>query len=329
MRVNHVAAVLSSVFAFAAAASAVAAPAPEVRAKDLVRRWVEAQNKSDFAAYSALYAPSFHGMRQSQGLRAVVDRDAWLRDHERLFKKKMEVKVDSIVVTGSAASMRVDLVETLDVERFQDRGKKRLQLVEHNGHLLIDYEEVMQTLSPEGPSAMNRCNQSKLGAGGGDVVLESCVAGQLKVEPHAGDAGVDTRWKTTLSHGADSTTLAEVSSGWEWDDSWRLLGVLTSNTNDREQAVVLQRVREDIGDDAAWPSTVEVRALVHGLPTIWSTHDMLVGAQVSIEGDHVTITARHTPTGTALDEPTMGKLMKSPPNVMKLAYKKDKIVEAK
>lgn len=325
MRVLPVAVAISSILASVAIA---AAATPEARAKDLVQRWVDAQNKGDFAAYSALYAPTFHGMRQSQGLRTAVDRDAWLRDHGRLFKKKMVVKVDSIAVTGGPTT-RVDLVETLDTERFEDRGKKRLQLVERNGHLLIDYEEVLQTLSPEGPAAMNKCNHSTLGAGGGDVVLESCVAGEIKVEPDAGAAGVDKRWKTTLKYGSESTPLAEVASGWEWDDSWRVLGVVTSNSHDREQAVVLQRVREDIGDDAAWPSSLEVRALVHGLPTIWSTHDMLVGAQVSIEGDHVTVTARHAPAGTPLDEPTMSKLMKSAPKVMKLAYKKDKIVEAK
>ena len=100
MRVIHVAAVLAFVLSSGLSALAVAAASPEARAKDLVRRWVDVQNAGDVAAYGALYATTFHGMRQRQGLRVVVERDAWLRGHARLLQKKRVVKVDSIAVTS-------------------------------------------------------------------------------------------------------------------------------------------------------------------------------------------------------------------------------------
>src|SRR5438105_2725239 len=51
----------------------------------LVERWQAAQNKGDFAAYQALYATAFRGVRRSGARVSEFDRAGWLADRERMF----------------------------------------------------------------------------------------------------------------------------------------------------------------------------------------------------------------------------------------------------
>jgi hypothetical protein len=53
--------------------------------------WLKAQNDGDFAAYSALYAAEFTGVRRSGPEKRHFDRDGWLKDRARMFKAKMKV----------------------------------------------------------------------------------------------------------------------------------------------------------------------------------------------------------------------------------------------
>src|SRR6478735_4058355 len=63
------------------ASSATQAPASvsfdSASARQLVERWVRAQNDHDFTAYSALYAPRFSGTKRVGGYSKRFDRASW------------------------------------------------------------------------------------------------------------------------------------------------------------------------------------------------------------------------------------------------------------
>src|SRR3954452_8030704 len=91
--------VLSAPVGRADVATPVPAPSLEQRARDVLERWVQAQNRGDFAAYQALYAPGFSGVRRSGDKAVELDRAGWMRDRARMFKKKMRVRVDDLGVS--------------------------------------------------------------------------------------------------------------------------------------------------------------------------------------------------------------------------------------
>src|SRR5262245_24156399 len=73
-------------------------PPPEATAEQkaavdtFLAAWVKTQTDGDFAAYSALYADRFRGIRRSGPRTVKLDRAGWMKDRERMFKKKMLVK---------------------------------------------------------------------------------------------------------------------------------------------------------------------------------------------------------------------------------------------
>ena len=59
-------------FPAAAADPPSKSPPDEAAVRALIGRWLDAQNKGDFAAYSAMYTPSFHGIRRSLGRTVMI-----------------------------------------------------------------------------------------------------------------------------------------------------------------------------------------------------------------------------------------------------------------
>src|SRR5262245_32411828 len=83
----------------------------EATVRTLIERWLEAQNNGDFAAYRALYMPSFHGVRRSGGRTVVLDYQGWLRDRARMFKKAMKVSATDVRVAREGGLMRATFVQ--------------------------------------------------------------------------------------------------------------------------------------------------------------------------------------------------------------------------
>jgi ketosteroid isomerase-like protein len=122
------------------------APAPdEAAVRALVTRWLEAQNKGDFAAYRALYAPSFHGVRRSGGRTVVLDYDGWLRDRERMFKKGMKVAASDLRVHPDRAFARVTFLQEFSSGTYADRGRKQIDVAVIAGGLAIAREELLES----------------------------------------------------------------------------------------------------------------------------------------------------------------------------------------
>jgi hypothetical protein len=137
---------------------AFAAPSPRpdasAEARALVDAWAQAQNRGDFAAYQALYAQRFGGIRRSGARTVRLDRKGWMRDRERMFKKKMEVAVEDLEIRAQRRSARVKLTQRFAQGTYKDVGPKALLLVRENGGLRIAREEMLasQLLSKPPPA---------------------------------------------------------------------------------------------------------------------------------------------------------------------------------
>lgn len=98
------------------------------RAAALVSRWLEAQNRGDFAAYQALYADGFVGIRRSGAQVRQMDREAWLKDRGRMFQRPMIVQAADLTVYHKDGVILVRFVQTFSSGQYHDRGPKLLRL---------------------------------------------------------------------------------------------------------------------------------------------------------------------------------------------------------
>jgi hypothetical protein len=129
----------------AAAAPAVpAAPGvEESRARDVVERWLRAQNEGDLATYEGLYAQRFRGEKRAGERLYSFDRAGWLADRKKMFGKPMKVSVEDVRVSVGQASATVELVQSFAQGNFADRGPKLLVLAREGDALKIASERML------------------------------------------------------------------------------------------------------------------------------------------------------------------------------------------
>jgi hypothetical protein len=78
----------------AAAAESTAEPIADSEAAALIDAWLGVQNQGDLAAYEALYARRFTGIKRAGARTRQYDRDGWVKDRGRMFRRKMTVTAD-------------------------------------------------------------------------------------------------------------------------------------------------------------------------------------------------------------------------------------------
>ena len=111
----------------------------------LVERWLDAQNRGDFAAYERLYARELRGTKRVGQRVTVMDRAAWMADRGRMFEKPMVVVGHERVVRISGVYALVELTQRFSQGKFMDRGRKQLLLTPEDGGLRILEEEMMSS----------------------------------------------------------------------------------------------------------------------------------------------------------------------------------------
>jgi hypothetical protein len=172
-------------------ADVAAPPTPtasvEQRARAVLDRWVQAQNRGDFAAYQALYAPGFSGIRRSGEKVVELDRSGWMRDRARMFKKKMRVRVDDLRITQEVQLTQFRFRQTWTSANYRDVGRKWLTVVDEGGGPLIVHEEMLESAKAERVNPLD--NE--------DVALLRCLY-----------KSVDARWRTV----DDSAEVVRVES---------------------------------------------------------------------------------------------------------------------
>jgi ketosteroid isomerase-like protein len=121
----------------------VAAPLAEADVRAAVERWRAAQAAGDFAAYEALYAPAFRGVRRSGERTKTFDRAAWLADRKRMFAKPMRVDLTDLVVRVEGDGATAEFTQTWSSAGYADRGPKGLRF---DRALKIVHEEMLASV---------------------------------------------------------------------------------------------------------------------------------------------------------------------------------------
>ena len=110
-----------------------------------VTRWLEVQNRGDFAGYQQLYTADFTGVRRSGKQTRRFDRAGWFRDRGRMFKAPMEVAIDRLVAWPRPRGVVVFFTQTFAQGRYRDTGTKMLVLARVGQQLAIRYEEMLSS----------------------------------------------------------------------------------------------------------------------------------------------------------------------------------------
>jgi len=115
----------------------------EARAKNLVERWLKAQNEHDFAGYSALYAARFSGTKRVGNYSQRFDRAGWLRDRQPMFRDGVIVHASDLRFSGAAGAVRAVFTQDFVAPGFHDTGQKELFLAPSSGDFQIAREEML------------------------------------------------------------------------------------------------------------------------------------------------------------------------------------------
>jgi hypothetical protein len=118
---------------------------PAERARAVLEAWLAAQNRGDFAAYEAMYAAKFEGVKRVGERVTRFARAGWMADRKRMFGKPMVVEAREPAVETTATTAEVRFTQRWQSGRFEDLGPKRLFLVADGEDLVIAREEMLRS----------------------------------------------------------------------------------------------------------------------------------------------------------------------------------------
>jgi uncharacterized protein DUF4440 len=117
----------------------------ETGVRQLLDAWLKAQNSGDFPAYRALYSSRFFGIKRSGPRTYSFDAASWLRDRERMFRKKMSVEASDVAIARSSRSAVVRFTQKWSSGTYSDTGAKQLVVVHEGAGLRIAREEMLHS----------------------------------------------------------------------------------------------------------------------------------------------------------------------------------------
>lgn len=126
---------------------------PEAEIEKVLDAWLVAQNQGDFAAYQALYAERFSGIKRVGARSWEFDRKGWLADRGRMFEAPMTVTAEAPELDRAAGMAVVRFRQTFEQGRFRDAGDKQLVIVETPDGLRIAREEMLRSTVLDGPGS--------------------------------------------------------------------------------------------------------------------------------------------------------------------------------
>jgi hypothetical protein len=118
-------------------------PATEQEVRSFLARWLAAQNEGKFDDYQALYAEKFQGVRRSGPRVRYLNRETWMGDRQRMFRKPMKVAVADLKIAIGASVTNVHFTQTWESGKYKDQGPKRIQLVSARSGWFIAQEEML------------------------------------------------------------------------------------------------------------------------------------------------------------------------------------------
>lgn len=112
----------------------------------LVEKWLAAQNRNDLAAYQALYAADFVGIKNVSGQTLRVDRATWLRERAKVFSEAQHVAVQDLKAAPVLSGWSLTFTQVYESKNYKNIGSKQLELKSSDTGLLINREELVTSL---------------------------------------------------------------------------------------------------------------------------------------------------------------------------------------
>ena len=120
-------------------------PIAESAVKSLMDTWLAAQNNGDFTTYEGLYASRLEGVRRSGEKVVRLDREGWLKERERMFKREMVVAMRDVDIDVFTKSAIVTFTQRWASGKYEDIGPKQIVVVRDGDALRIAREEMLQS----------------------------------------------------------------------------------------------------------------------------------------------------------------------------------------
>jgi ketosteroid isomerase-like protein len=138
------------------AATVAAAPAvlSEASVRAVVDAWLAAQNGGDLAAYTALYAERFQGIRRSGPRTRAFDRAGWMTDRGAMFRSPMRVSLSDVTIASFSTAATVRFTQDFTQQTFHDTGSKEIVVVQTSQGLRIAREEMLASQIVGAPASM-------------------------------------------------------------------------------------------------------------------------------------------------------------------------------
>lgn len=129
---------------------------PEADVQAVVQTWLAAQNEGDFDRYSGVYADKFEGIKRVGARVYRFGHDDWLKDRQRMFKKKMKVAASEVKVQTNPSTAIVVFEQTWASGSYKDVGPKQLIIVKQKDGLRIAREEMLESHIASGDGIKKR-----------------------------------------------------------------------------------------------------------------------------------------------------------------------------
>ena len=124
----------------------------EADARAVLEAWLSAQNQGDFAAYSALYAARFSGVKRSEDRVRTYAHDGWLDNRQRMFRRPQHVSASDVMLRAGPSTVDIHFTQSWSSASYSDEGPKRLLLVRDGEALRIAREEMLASTRTDSPS---------------------------------------------------------------------------------------------------------------------------------------------------------------------------------
>ena len=165
------------------------AAVPEAEIEKVLDAWLAAQNSGDFAAYQALYAERFSGIKRVGARTWKFDRKGWLADRGRMFKAPMTVAAEAPELDLAAGMAVARFRQTFEQGRFKDAGDKQLVIVETPDGFRIAREEMLRSTVLDGPGSPKATGFAVLDDGNRWLVVGDGLAATATGTPVLGNPG--------------------------------------------------------------------------------------------------------------------------------------------
>jgi hypothetical protein len=148
---------LVSAILFSCVAEAQGLALSDAEARAVLAEWLSAQNSGKLPDYQPPYAPDFQGVRWLGDGVQSFDRDGWLRDRSRMFKKPARVEARDVEVgVGAEGSTTLIFTQIFASVTHEDEGAKWLRVRRYPEGMRIASEEMLRSRPkaktvPQGP----------------------------------------------------------------------------------------------------------------------------------------------------------------------------------